>query len=213
MDTRLDARTLPPCLSPSCGSHGHTPSEASHSPYRCLWYKHMVCLWSSVMPSVEQWKSQDWRKVLGASVNIATLNCHTQYFDHRKCYFKNGVWEKKSKRANLDNIQSLLLSSHGPTVGSYVPWICKGLLNNLAGVGEIDETLTVLRNPSMTHNYDQPLEHYCIQTCYCASFLAQYPSGQNFFWKANRQTRHTQYNFCLLTALLGGVWLTHPLCI
>ncbi|XP_077076075.1 uncharacterized protein LOC143728979 [Siphateles boraxobius] len=28
--------------------------------------------------------------------------CHTQYFDPRKRHFKNGVWEKKSKRARSD---------------------------------------------------------------------------------------------------------------
>ncbi|ROL42087.1 hypothetical protein DPX16_19534 [Anabarilius grahami] len=66
--------------------------------------------------------------------------CHTQYFDHRKRYFKNGVWVKKSKRARSDNIQRLLLSSHDPTGGSYVPSMCKDLEDNLAGVGEIDES-------------------------------------------------------------------------
>ncbi|XP_040017102.2 uncharacterized protein LOC120808326 [Gasterosteus aculeatus] len=55
--------------------------------------------------------------------------CHTQYFDHRKRYFKNGVWEKKPKRTRSEHAQSLLLSSHEPTVGSYVQ----------PGVGEIDE--------------------------------------------------------------------------
>ncbi|ROI15250.1 hypothetical protein DPX16_1403 [Anabarilius grahami] len=66
--------------------------------------------------------------------------CQTQYFDHRKRYFKNGVWEKKSKRARSDNIQRLLLSSHDPTGVSYVPSMCKDLEDNLAGVGEIDES-------------------------------------------------------------------------
>lgn len=46
-------------------------------------------------------------------MNIATLDSviHS-IFDHRKRYFKNGVWEKKSKRAKSDNVQSLLLSCH-----------------------------------------------------------------------------------------------------
>ncbi|KAF1381706.1 hypothetical protein PFLUV_G00156790 [Perca fluviatilis] len=67
--------------------------------------------------------------------------CHTQYFDHRKRYFKNGVWEKKTERARSDNVQSLLLlSSHDPTGGSYVPSMCKDFEDNFAGVGEIDES-------------------------------------------------------------------------
>ncbi|XDV23188.1 hypothetical protein PO909_027875 [Leuciscus waleckii] len=57
--------------------------------------------------------------------------CHTQYFDHRKRYFKNGVWEKKNKRARSDEVQSLHLSSHDPTGGSFVPSMCKDLEDNL----------------------------------------------------------------------------------
>ena len=62
--------------------------------------------------------------------------CHTQYFDHRKRFFRNGVWEKKSKRARSDNVQGLLLSSHDPNAGSYVPPTCKDLEDDLAGLDE-----------------------------------------------------------------------------
>ncbi|XP_073729773.1 uncharacterized protein [Misgurnus anguillicaudatus] len=61
-----------------------------------------------------------------------TKLCYTQYFDHRKLYFKNGVWEKKSKRATSDNVQSLLLTSHEPAVGD-VPSMCKDLKDNFTG--------------------------------------------------------------------------------
>ncbi|XP_073670897.1 uncharacterized protein [Paramisgurnus dabryanus] len=62
--------------------------------------------------------------------------CHTQYFDHRKRFFKNGVWEKKSKRATSDNVLSQLLSSHEPAV-SDVPSMCKDPEDNFTGVREI----------------------------------------------------------------------------
>ncbi|KAM9842238.1 uncharacterized protein ACBR49_013686 [Aulostomus maculatus] len=68
--------------------------------------------------------------------------CHTQYCEHRKRYFKNGVWEKKSKRARSDiAVESLVLaSSHDPTGGSCAPSTSKDLEDNFVGVGEIQES-------------------------------------------------------------------------
>ncbi|XP_065147360.1 uncharacterized protein [Paramisgurnus dabryanus] len=93
--------------------------------------------------------------------------CHTQYFDHRKRYFKNGVWEKKNKRASSDNVQSLLISSHEPAV-SVVPSMWKDLEENFTGLREIDESemnsedmagrrLAFSSPSSPLHGRDQPL--------------------------------------------------------
>ncbi|XP_065153883.2 uncharacterized protein [Paramisgurnus dabryanus] len=93
--------------------------------------------------------------------------CHTQYFDHRKRYFKNGVWEKKTKRASSDNVQSLLISSHEPAV-SDVPSMYKDTEENFTGVREIDESemhsedmagrrLAFSSPSSPLHGRDQPL--------------------------------------------------------
>ncbi|XP_030255528.1 uncharacterized protein LOC115570879 [Sparus aurata] len=45
-----------------------------------------------------------------------------------------------TESAGSDNVQGLLLSSHDPTAGSYVPPMCKDLEDNLPGLGEIDKS-------------------------------------------------------------------------
>lgn len=79
------------------------------------------------------------------------------------------------------NVQSLLLSSHDPTGGSYVPWMCKDLEDNLAGVGEIDEKemhsddpeKEVMKEYEEMHpataeiQHEIPFEYTCIKSHTC----------------------------------------------
>ena len=37
--------------------------------------------------------------------------CHSAYFEHKKRYFINGVWERKFKRARLDTVKDPVLSN------------------------------------------------------------------------------------------------------